>query len=184
MQESIQMALNSSRERECPFSGQPDLVVGDPAHHKGLKLDDHCGAFQARPFYDSMIHSRGSELHSSANRKKWIHLKCLGSCFSLHVESIMLHRDGIANHLWATAELLHFLTLQEMHSPNPWPKHLSELRRGKNSLSHVFCYSSLAPSQLCRGCCIVPLFWIPPPLEHLWLWSRRKQTLWGDVVTV
>jgi len=23
----------------------------------GLKLDDHCGPFQPRPFYDSMIHS-------------------------------------------------------------------------------------------------------------------------------
>ena len=23
----------------------------------GLKLNDHCGPFQARPFYDSMIHS-------------------------------------------------------------------------------------------------------------------------------
>ena len=35
-------------------SGQPGLVVGDPAHSKGLKLDDHCGPFQPRPFYDSM----------------------------------------------------------------------------------------------------------------------------------
>ena len=24
----------------------------------GLKLDDHCGPFQPRPFYDSMIHSQ------------------------------------------------------------------------------------------------------------------------------
>jgi len=33
-------------------SGQPGLVVGDPAHSRGLKLDDHCGPFQPRPFYD------------------------------------------------------------------------------------------------------------------------------------
>ena len=33
-------------------SGQPGLVVGDPAHSRGLKLDDHCGPFQPRPSYD------------------------------------------------------------------------------------------------------------------------------------
>ena len=28
-------------------SGQPGLLVGDPAHSRGvLKLDDHCGPFQ------------------------------------------------------------------------------------------------------------------------------------------
>ena len=36
-------------------SGQPGLVVGDPAHSRRLKLDDHCGPFQPRPFYDSMV---------------------------------------------------------------------------------------------------------------------------------
>ena len=36
-------------------SGQPGLVVGDPAHGRGLKLDDHYGPFQPKPFYDSMI---------------------------------------------------------------------------------------------------------------------------------
>jgi len=36
-------------------SGQPGLVVGDPAHRRGLKLDDNCGPFQPRPFCDSMI---------------------------------------------------------------------------------------------------------------------------------
>ena len=35
-------------------SGQPGLVVGDPAHIAGgLKLNYHCGPFQPRPFYDS-----------------------------------------------------------------------------------------------------------------------------------
>jgi len=29
-------------------SGQPDLVVGNPAHSRGLKLDDHCDPFQPR----------------------------------------------------------------------------------------------------------------------------------------
>ena len=33
-------------------SGQPGLEVGDPAHSRGLKLNDHCGPFQSRPFYD------------------------------------------------------------------------------------------------------------------------------------
>ena len=36
-------------------SGQPGLVAGGPAHSRGLKLHDHCGPFQSRPFYDSMI---------------------------------------------------------------------------------------------------------------------------------
>ena len=36
-------------------SGQPGLVVGDPAYSRGLKLVDHCGLFQPRPFYDSVI---------------------------------------------------------------------------------------------------------------------------------
>jgi len=35
-------------------AGQLGLVVSDPAHSRGLKLDDHCGPFQPRPFYDSM----------------------------------------------------------------------------------------------------------------------------------
>ena len=35
-------------------SGQPGLVVGDPARGRGLKLNDDCGPFQPRPFYDSM----------------------------------------------------------------------------------------------------------------------------------
>jgi len=36
-------------------SGQPGLVVGNPAHSRGLELDDHCGPFQPRPFCDSVI---------------------------------------------------------------------------------------------------------------------------------
>ena len=33
-------------------SGQPGLVVGDPEQSRQLKLDDHWGSFQPRPFYD------------------------------------------------------------------------------------------------------------------------------------
>lgn len=36
-------------------SGQPALVLGDPAHSGGLKLDEHCGPFQPIWFCDSMI---------------------------------------------------------------------------------------------------------------------------------
>ena len=36
-------------------SGQPGLLVGDPTHSRGLELDEHCGPFQPRPFYDSTI---------------------------------------------------------------------------------------------------------------------------------
>ena len=31
-------------------SGQPGLLVGDPAQSRGLELDGHCGPFQPRPF--------------------------------------------------------------------------------------------------------------------------------------
>ena len=41
-----------SRPAGCG-SGQPGLAVGDPAHSRELKLDDHCAPFQPRPFYDS-----------------------------------------------------------------------------------------------------------------------------------
>jgi len=37
-------------------SGQPGLLVGDPAHSRGLELDEHCGPFQPRPFYDMITH--------------------------------------------------------------------------------------------------------------------------------
>ncbi len=39
-------------------SGQPGLVVGDPAHSRGLKLGDHCGPSQPRTFSDSKIYCR------------------------------------------------------------------------------------------------------------------------------
>ena len=34
-------------------SGRPGLLVGDPAHSRGLELDEHCGPFQPRPFSDT-----------------------------------------------------------------------------------------------------------------------------------
>jgi len=37
-------------------SGQPGLAVGDPAHSRGLKLDDHCGPFQPKLRCDSTFH--------------------------------------------------------------------------------------------------------------------------------
>ena len=36
-------------------SGQPALLVGDPAHSRGMKLRDHCAPCQPRPFCDSVI---------------------------------------------------------------------------------------------------------------------------------
>jgi len=36
-------------------SGQPGLLVGDPAHSRGLERDEHCGPLQPRPFYGSVI---------------------------------------------------------------------------------------------------------------------------------
>ena len=48
-------------------SGQPGLVIGDPAHSRGLELDEHCGPLQPRPFYDSPIYPC-RELDSGAAR--------------------------------------------------------------------------------------------------------------------
>jgi len=36
-------------------SGQPGLLVGSPAHSRGLERGDHCGPFLPRPFCDSVI---------------------------------------------------------------------------------------------------------------------------------
>jgi len=36
-------------------SGQPGLLIGDPAHSRGLELDEDCGPLQPWPFCDSMI---------------------------------------------------------------------------------------------------------------------------------
>ena len=46
--------LNFPLQAGCG-SGQPGLLVGDPAHSRALELDEHCGPFQPRPFYDSVI---------------------------------------------------------------------------------------------------------------------------------
>jgi len=35
-------------------AGQPGLVVGDPAHSRGVETWYHCGPCQPRPFHDSM----------------------------------------------------------------------------------------------------------------------------------
>ena len=52
-------ALSSAVARFYPSSFKcarnPVKVIGDPAHSRGLKLNDHCGPFPPRPFYDSMI---------------------------------------------------------------------------------------------------------------------------------
>jgi len=36
----------------------------------GLKLDDHCGPFQPRPFYDSMILIEKKERKKQTNKKQ------------------------------------------------------------------------------------------------------------------
>jgi len=44
-------------------SGQPGLLVGDPAHSRGLELDEHCAPLQPRPFCD-MIPQVGLKLRN------------------------------------------------------------------------------------------------------------------------
>ena len=50
-------------------SEQPGLVVGDSAHSRGLKLDGHCGPFQPRPFYDSMILDHSFHINSFCTKR-------------------------------------------------------------------------------------------------------------------
>ena len=52
--------MNEERIQAGCGSGQPGLVFVDPAHSRGLELDEHCGPLQPRPFCDSM---RGGGLH-------------------------------------------------------------------------------------------------------------------------
>jgi len=52
--------VNEERIQAGCGSGQPGLVFVDPAHSRGLELDEHCGPLQPRPFCDSM---RGGGLH-------------------------------------------------------------------------------------------------------------------------
>ena len=44
-------ALQLSPSVQCGCPGQPGLLVGNPAHGRGLKLDEHCAPLQPRPFY-------------------------------------------------------------------------------------------------------------------------------------
>ena len=53
-------------------SGQPGLLVGDPAHSRGLEFHDHCGPFQPRPFYDYSL----SGLNSSGGESTALGLEC------------------------------------------------------------------------------------------------------------
>ena len=71
------VTLNANKACGCPIpggiqgqagcgSGQPGLVVCDPAHSRGLELDEHCGPLQPRPFCDSTLpaSSPGADLSS------------------------------------------------------------------------------------------------------------------------
>jgi len=51
-------------------------VAGSPAVAGGLKLDDHCGPFQPRPFYDSMIPLFCPMLNWSWPHKPFLQGKC------------------------------------------------------------------------------------------------------------
>jgi len=46
-------------------SGQPGLLVGDPAHSRGLELDEHCAPFQPRLFYGSVSRCEGASSPSA-----------------------------------------------------------------------------------------------------------------------
>jgi len=78
-------------------SGQPGLVVGDPAHGRGLKLDDHCGTFQPRPFCDSKIFWGLTPITYVYNHDKHIlsptlpHLGCTGTGCAVEQEQSEMH---------------------------------------------------------------------------------------------
>jgi len=46
--------------------GQPGLLVGDPAHSRGLELHEHCGPLQPRLTYDSMLWAGEQDSHCAA----------------------------------------------------------------------------------------------------------------------
>ena len=69
-------------QAECG-SGQPGLVVGDPAHSRGLEGDDHCGPFQPRPSYDSMNYCK---VAGSDSQPTFIHLQNVNSVADLQGE--------------------------------------------------------------------------------------------------
>jgi len=46
-------------------SGQPGLLVGDPAHSRGLELDEHCGPLQPRPFSVGSIFQPSTDARST-----------------------------------------------------------------------------------------------------------------------
>ena len=57
------MAISGDTQGQAGWdSEQPDLAVGISVHGRGLRLDDHRGPFQPRPFYDSMILKQYSSL--------------------------------------------------------------------------------------------------------------------------
>ena len=47
-------------------SGQSGLLVGDPAHSRGLELGEHWGPLQPRPFCGSVKGVWQSAVHSEA----------------------------------------------------------------------------------------------------------------------
>ena len=60
-------------------SGQPGLVVGDPARSK---LDDHCGPFQPRPFCDSVMYERTSRMTHMVEKYVVILWECFNQCMT------------------------------------------------------------------------------------------------------
>jgi len=51
-------------------SGQPGLLVGDPAHSRGVELNEQCGPLQARPFYAQCVlkEAQGQQAHGQRSR--------------------------------------------------------------------------------------------------------------------
>ena len=86
--------MDTSTQAGCG-SGQPGLLVGDPAHSRGLKPDDHCGPFQPRTLYDSMISFYGASPMAGTSRA----LQCVLQAGDLQPTQLLapvLH----ANLLW------------------------------------------------------------------------------------
>ena len=48
-------SLQAFKARLDVALGSLGCWLGDPAHSRGLEMDEHCGPFQPRPFYHSVI---------------------------------------------------------------------------------------------------------------------------------
>jgi len=74
-------------------SGQSGLLVGNSAHSRGLKLNDHCDPFQPRPFYDFMIKQVTWNSITTGALKRWLTMLFRALSCKLHSTKLSTYRE-------------------------------------------------------------------------------------------